>query len=298
MNKFKLYVALATTLWGFTYIVSSTMLPANPWFIGAVRAGLGAIPLLLLAREMPPKAFWPKLIVLGTLNTGLFFGLLFIAAFRLPGGIAGIFQALGPLFSILLVWPLLSHRPTSMKIISLVVGAVGVVLVVLKGGATLDMIGVVAAFGSAFSVALGGVLVQKWGQPMSLSGFTAWQLIIAAIELTVITLVLGDIPAGITAVNGLGLLIVALALTSLPFYLWFKGIQAEGAANVAPFFLLSPIVAFVLDAVVKGIVPTTMQLAGVALVVGGLALNIYAARKTTAKARVQQVELPEHAVID
>jgi len=298
MNKFKLYVALATTLWGFTYIVSSTMLPANPWFVGAVRAGLGAIPLLLLAREVPPRAFWPKLIVLGTLNTGLFFGLLFIAAFRLPGGIAGIFQALGPLFSILLVWPLLSHRPTIMKILSLLVGIVGVVLVVLKGGTALDMMGVLAALGSAFSVALGGALVQKWGQPMSLSGFTAWQLIVAATELSVITLVLGDIPAGITAVNGLGLLIVALALTSLPFYLWFKGIQAEGAANVAPFFLLSPIVAFMLDAIVKGIVPTSMQLAGVALVIGGLILNIYAARKTTAKAHVQQVELPEQAVID
>lgn len=59
-------------------------------------------------------------------------------------------------------------------------------------------------------------------------GFTAWQLIIAAIELGVITLILGDIPATITAVNWLGLAIVALALTSLPFYLWFKGIHAEG----------------------------------------------------------------------
>lgn len=298
MNKFKLAAALATTLWGFTYIISSTMLPANPWFIGAVRAGLGAIPLLLLAREIPPRAYWPKLIMLGTLNTGLFFGLLFIAAFRLPGGVAGIFQALGPLFSILLVWPLLNHRPTSMKIVSLLAGVVGVVLVVLKGGAALDMIGILAALGSAFSVALGGVLIQKWGQPMSLTGFTAWQLIIAAIELGAMTLVLGDIPIGITAVNGLGIVIVALALTSLPFYLWFKGIQAEGAANVAPFFLLTPIVAFVLDAIVKGIVPTSMQLVGVVLVIAGLILNIYAARKTTIRARVQQVELPEQAVID
>ena len=298
MNKFKLAAALATTLWGFTYIISSTMLPINPWFIGAVRAGLGAIPLLLLAREIPPRAYWPKLIMLGTLNTGLFFGLLFIAAFRLPGGVAGIFQALGPLFSILLVCPLLNHRPTSMKIVSLLAGVVGVVLVVLKGGAALDTIGILAALGSAFSVALGGVLIQKWGQPMSLTGFTAWQLIIAAIELSAMTVALGDIPMGITAVNGLGIVIVALALTSLPFYLWFKGIQAEGAANVAPFFLLTPIVAFVLDAIVEGIVPTAMQLAGVVLVIAGLILNIYAARKTTTRARVQQVELSEQAVID
>jgi len=168
----------------------------------------------------------------------------------------------------------------------------------LKGGVALDTIGVLAALGSAISLALGGVLIQKWGQPMSLTGFTAWQLLIASGELGVVALLLGDVPSGLTAINNLGLLLVALVLTSLPFYLWFKGIQVEGAANVAPFFLLTPTVAFVLDALVKGIVPTAMQLLGVALVITGLILNIYAARKTTARARVQQVEMPEQAVID
>jgi len=65
-----------------------------------------------------PGSFWPKLIALGTLNTGLLFALVFIAVLRLPGGVAGTFRAFGPLFSIVLVWPLLGHRPTAMKIAS------------------------------------------------------------------------------------------------------------------------------------------------------------------------------------
>lgn len=297
MKNLSLAAAVATSLWGFTYIVSSTMLPAHPMFIGAVRAIGGAIPLLLIAREFPPLRFWPKLIALGTLNTGLFFGLLFIAAQRLPGGVAGTFQALGPLFAILLVWPMLGHKPTVIKIVSLVIGVVGVGLVVLNGGATIDTIGVLAALGGAMSVALGGVLLQKWGQPMSLAGFTAWQLVVASVELSAVTLIMGDIPTSLSVVNVAGLAIVALALTTVPFLLWFKAIQGVGAAGVAPFLLLTPIVAFVLDIIVRGTVPTLTQSVGVLLVIVGLVVNIYAARATTRAAKVKEVPYPNQAVV-
>ncbi|RYG88322.1 MAG: permease [Alphaproteobacteria bacterium] len=293
---FKLAAAVATGLWGFTYIITTTMLPQHPWFIGAVRAGLGALPLLLLARELPPLRFWPKLIVLGTLNAGLFFGLLFIAALRLPGGVASIFQALSPLFAVALVWPLLGQRPTVMKVAGLLVGLVGVVLVVLKGGAGLDLLGVLAALGCALSVALGGILVQKWGQPMSMAGFTAWQLVVAAVGLGAVALILDDVPVSLTAVNGLGLAILAFGLTSLPFFLWFKAIRKEGAASVAPFMLLTPIIAFVLDAIVRGILPTPLQGLGGLLVIAGLILNIGAGRKNRTKVPVQPVEVSEKAV--
>ncbi len=281
MNSNKLAAAAAASLWGFTYVVSATMLTSDPWFTGAVRALVGALPLLLLARELPPAPFWPRLIVLGTLNTGLFFGLLFIAAFRLPGGVAGTFQALSPLFSAVLVWPLLGHQPTVLGIASLTVGVFGVALVVLQSNAALDPIGIIAALGCAFSIALGGVQLQKWGQPMTLTGFTAWQLIIAGVELSVVAIILGDIPSALTPVNGLGLAIVAFALTSLPFLLWFKALKSEGAAGVAPFLLLTPLVAFALDTLIRGIVPSLFQGVGVVLVIIGLLMNIRARRRLT-----------------
>lgn len=51
----KLSAALATILWGFTYIITTTMLPRNPMSIAAVRAIGDALPLLLIAREFPPR---------------------------------------------------------------------------------------------------------------------------------------------------------------------------------------------------------------------------------------------------
>lgn len=283
LNANKLAAATAASLWGFTYIVSATMLTPDPWFTAAVRALLGALPLLLLSRELPPAHFWPRLIVLGSLNAGLFFSLLFIAAFRLPGGVAGTFQALSPLFSAVLVWPLLGQRPTVLGIVSLAVGVFGVALVVLKSSAALDPLGIAAALGCALSIALGGVLLQKWRQPMTLTGFTAWQLMIAGVELSVVAVMLGDIPASLTPMNGLGLAIVAFALTSLPFVLWFRAIKGEGAAGVAPFLLLTPIVAFALDTLIRNIVPSPLQGLGVLFVIIGLLMNILVGRRPAAR---------------
>ncbi len=276
----KIAAAIATTLWGFTYVVSTTLLPHNPLLIAAVRALGGALALLLFTRQLPVAAWWGKLVVLGTLNAGLFFALLFISALRLPGGVAAIFQMLSPLCIILLGWLILGARPTVLKITSVLIGVAGVSLVVLKGDASIDVIGVAAALGSALSMALGGVLINKWGKPpMSMLSFTGWQLLIAGVELSILALLAKDIPVLITGINFAGFVILALLLTAVPFMLWFKAIASAGAVVVAPFILLVPITAFVLDALVKGFIPTIFQTIGAIIVIAGLLLSQWTPRE-------------------
>jgi probable blue pigment (indigoidine) exporter len=271
----RLAALLAAVLWGFTYIITTTLLPHNPVFLGGVRALGGGLLLLALARQGVPRDYWPKLVALGTLNFGAFFSLLFVGAIRLPGGVAGTFQTLGPLVTILLAWLLLRQAPTMLKIVSILVGAVGVALVNLRGDAGVDGIGVVAALFSVVAGSLGGILINRWGRPegMSLLSFTAWQLLVGGVELLLLAVVSGDLPATITGTNVLGLAVVAVMLTALPFVLWFRAIVALGAASVVPFVLVTPVVAFVLDAVVKGVWPTALQVIGVVLVMVGLLVN-------------------------
>lgn len=277
----KLAALIAAILWGFTYILTTTILPHNPVFLGAVRSFLGGLALLALARQLPLPGSWPKLIVLGTLNFAVFFGLLFVGAIRLPGGIAGTFQTLTPLVAILLAWPLLGQMPKGLQVVSVLVGAIGVALVILRGDAALDAIGVMAAMASVISGSLGAVLINRWQKPaeLSLLGFTAWQLIIGGVELGILALVLGDLPATLTAVNALGLVVLALFITALPFVLWFRAIAGMGAPNTAPFILLTPVVAFILDALIRGVVPSPFQALGVALVIAGLILNQWVGRR-------------------
>lgn len=276
----KLSAAAAAILWGFTYVLTTTWLPPHPLFLAAFRALGGALVLLAIVRCMPPRIWWGRMVVLGTLNAGLFFGLFFVAATRLPGGVAAIFQALTPLAVIFIAWGLLGARPTATKVGSVLLGALGVSLVVLSSHAQLDPLGMAAAIGSMLSIATGGVLLNKWGQPpMPLLGFTGWQLLIAGAELTVVAVLAQDAPAQLDAANVLGLGLLAVALTAVPFALWFGAIERAGAVAVAPFMLLVPVTAFVLDALVKGVQPSGLQVVGAAVVMGGLMLSQRAAGK-------------------
>lgn len=114
---------------------------------------------------------------------------------------------------------------------------------------------------------------------MPLLGFTGWQLLIAGVELSLVAAVAQDVPAQLNAANVLGLGLLAVALTAVPFALWFGAIERAGAVAVAPFMLLVPVTAFVLDALVKGVQPTALQVAGAVLVMGGLMLSQKSAGK-------------------
>ena len=272
MNS-KLSAALAAAIWGTTYIFITATLPQNPVFTAAVRALGGGLPLLVLYHRLPHRAWWGKVILLGTLNCGVFFAFLFIAAERLPGGVAGTLQSLGPIFTVLIAWPLLGESPSAVRLGSVVLGAIGVMLLLTSGSIALDGAGTVAGIGAALSLALGGVLLNRWGRPAPLLVFTAWQLVVGGIELAVLAALTGNVPATVTAQNLLGFAYVGLVGTTVAYALWFHAIEGIGVSAVAPFFLLIPIVAFALDALIRGFVPTMVQALGAAIVLGSLIIG-------------------------
>lgn len=86
--------ALDPAVWGTTYFVTTAFLPADhPLFAALMRALPAGLLGLLIARRLPHGDWWWKTLVLGTLNIGIFFPLLFVAAERLPGGVAATLGA-------------------------------------------------------------------------------------------------------------------------------------------------------------------------------------------------------------
>lgn len=266
--------AICTILWGFSYLLAGRWLPPHPEMAGAVRGIGGAAFLFLLSRELPPANWWGRLIVLGTLNVGLFFGLFFIGAMRLQGGVAAVFQALGPVVVLLLAWLILNRRPTGLQFFAVLLGLVGVAMVVLKDGAAIDGVGVLAMLGCVLAISLGGVMLSRWGSPgISIVSFTAWQLLIGGVELTLVALIIGDFQGPISGLNIFAFVILAVLLTGIPFLLWFRGIEAVGAVAIMPLILLTPVTALVLDAVLLQIMPKPLQILGVVVVIASLMIN-------------------------
>ena len=87
-------------------------------------------------------ALW--VLILGGLNFSLFWWLLFISAYRLPGGVAATVNALQPVFVVALSWTLLGAPLRLGAVGAALGGVVGVALLVVQPGAALDGLGVTA----------------------------------------------------------------------------------------------------------------------------------------------------------
>jgi probable blue pigment (indigoidine) exporter len=259
--------ALGPMSWGTTYVVTTHLLPPDrPLLAGLLRALPAGLLLLALSRELPQGRWIARSAVLGTLNIGLFFALLFLAAERLPGGVAATVGAIQPLLVALLAWPLLGERANRTRLAAAVVGAGGVALLVLKAGAHLDTIGLLAALGATLSMTFGTLLTKRWGRPGSLLAFTSWQLLAGALVLLPAAALIEGAPPTITTNNVLGFAYLTLVGTAGAYVLWFWGLSRMPAAAAAMLPLLSPVVALVAGVAINGEAMTAAQLGGAALV--------------------------------
>lgn len=162
--------AIAPLTWGSTYAVTTQWLPAGePLVTAAVRALPAGLLLLVVTRQLPSGVWWWRAAVLGTLNIGAFFALLFVAAYRLPGGMAAVLGAIQPLIVAGLSVPMMRQRPSRLTLLAGAVGVGGVALVVLQAVVRPDPLGVAAGLGGATAMATGIVLGKRWGRPVGVS---------------------------------------------------------------------------------------------------------------------------------
>ncbi|HLL34410.1 MAG TPA: EamA family transporter [Streptomyces sp.] len=266
-----LLTALAPVSWGTTYAVTSEFLPPDrPLFTGLMRALPAGLALLALARVLPRGVWWGKAAVLGALNIGAFFPLLFLSAYRLPGGLAAVVGSVGPLFVIGLSALLLGQRATARAVLAALAAAFGVSLVVLKAAGALDTLGVLAALGSTASMSAGTVLTKRWGRPDGVGplALTAWQLTAGGLIIAPVAFLVEGAPPALDAPAVGGYLYLSLANTAVAYWLWFRGIGGLTATQVTFLGPLSPLTAAVVGWAALGQTLTPVQLAGMALAFG------------------------------
>lgn len=263
--------ALAPVSWGTTYAVTTEFLPPDrPLFTGLMRALPAGLVLLALVRVLPRGAWWWKATVLGALNIGAFFPLLFLSAYRLSGGMAAVVGSVGPLFVVGLSALLLGQRPTVRNVLTGIVAAFGVSLVVLKAAGALDSLGVLAALASAASMSAGTVLTKRWGRPEGVGplALTGWQLTAGGLLIAPVAVLVEGAPPALDAPALGGYLYLALANTAIAYWLWFRGIGRLTATQVTFLGPLSPLTAAVVGWAALGEALAPLQLTGMALAFG------------------------------
>ncbi|MCD0444478.1 EamA family transporter [Glycomyces sp. A-F 0318] len=267
-TKDLLLTALAPVMWGTTYIVTTEFLPADrPFLTAMLRALPAGLLLILLSRRLPKGAWWWKSAVIGTLNIAAFFALLFIATYRLPGGVAAVAAAVGPLATAGATLLILHQRVRLRTWLLGLAGVGGVALVVLTAEAELDLIGALAGVGGAVSMAVAVVLTKRWGMPEGAgpAALAGWQLTAGGLLLVPLAFATeGAIPA-LTADNLLGYAYLGLVNTALGYWLWFRGIGRLSVVPLSFLGLLSPLTAATVGWLVLGETFTIWQTAGFAV---------------------------------
>lgn len=269
-----LLTATAPAVWGTTYIVTTELLPpGHPLFASLVRALPAGLLAIALTRALPTGAWWWKSAVLGVLNIGAFFPLLFVSAYFLPGGIAATLGAAQPLIVAILVVFILRESVSAWRLSWGVVGVFGVALVVLRSTAALDAAGVAAGLLGAMFMGLGVILTKKWGRPIEVPpmGLAGWQLTAGGLFLLPITLIFEGVPTTIDNTALLGYLWLGLIGGVLTYTLWFSGISRLPVTSVAVLGLLSPLVAAALGMLLLNQTLEAVQVAGFVLALAAIA---------------------------
>lgn len=188
-----------------------------------------------------------------------------------------------PLIVAGLAFLLLREQPTIWRIGWGVAGMGGVAMMVLRGDADYDLVGIVAGIAGAASMASGIVLTKRWGRPagVGLLSFTGWQLAAGGTLLVPLAVVIEGPPPALDASALGGYAWLAIVGTLLAYAMWFHGIGRLPVSAISFLGLLSPATATALGWLVLDQPLTPAQVVGFVVAM----LSVLAAQLTPEAAR-------------
>jgi probable blue pigment (indigoidine) exporter len=260
--------ALTPIIFGTTYLLTTEFLPPGRPLLAGLMRSLPTGLALIIGSPIPPRRWMARFFVLSVLYASGLFPLLFLAAYRLPGGVAAVINSLSPLLVVVISVPLLGTQIRGIQIIAGILGAAGVALLVLRSSARLDAVGLIAMGGAAAMFSVATVLTKRWGRPegMTAIGVTGWTFLFAGLTLLPVTLLVEGLPDHLSARNIGGLIYLVLISGIVAYALWFSGLQRLSASAVTFLTLLNPVTAALLGWVVLDQRLNGWQLVGAVLI--------------------------------
>jgi len=261
-------------LWGSGFLwIKLSLTGLSPVHLTVIRCALGALVLLALARgqRFPrDRTTWRHLVVAAFFCNALPFALFAIGEQTVDSGVAGVLNATTPLWA-LLIGAKGGLRP--IRVAGLLVGFAGVLLIFapwrtagLVSWGAVAILGAAASYAVAFAY-MGRHLVGRSG-PMAIS---AAQML-AATGLSALALPLGGPDPGLTVTAVVAVVVLGVFGTGMTFFLNFRIIADEGATSAATVGYLLPVVSVALGAAVLGEELSARIVAGMVVVLVGVAL--------------------------
>jgi len=294
-----LLVALAF-VWApaFILIRAGLLAGASPFLFAGIRfalaAGIGA--LVALARREP----WPRgrqlgrEIVVGAFALmGGYALLLYWGEQSTPGGYASVMIATAPILSAAFAyWLLPGERFAPRGALALGLGFAGVTLLFVPdlAGPGASPAGAAAELGAALVFSVGSVLLRRWSTPAPGLWVISLQFAAsAALFLPIVAFDAGSERFPLTIVPVVTVVYLAAVSSVLGFVLYFALHQRVGPARANLVSYVNPTVGLLTGLLLLGEVPGPLELAGLALIVAGIA---FVQREGSARTAVQGARPP------
>jgi len=241
-----LELGLLGAIWGASFLfmrVAAKDFGAVP--LVEARLALGSLvllPFLLRARSQFPLKLWPKLAIIGAVNSAIPFLLFAWAAQRAPAGIGAISNAMTVLFTALVGFLFFHEKIGARRSIALVAGFAGVVVLASDKTAGGDQVGWAVAAGAtaSFLYGIGINLVRRHLTglpPAAVASATLGSTAVMMLPFAIATWPTHAIPAK----SWLSVGMLGVVCTGLAFVMYYRLIARIGASRASTVTYLIPV---------------------------------------------------------
>jgi O-acetylserine/cysteine efflux transporter len=284
---------LVAVLWGLNFVaIDFGLHPASgngsngsggaadvpPLLFVAMRFVLVVFPCIFFVRK--PNVSWKAIIGVGLFMSAGQFGLLYLGmALGMPAGLASLVLQAQVLLTVLLAARFLGERPSKRQLTGVVLGVAGLALVAVGRSLVAPVVPLMIVLAAALSWAAGNIIARK-AKAASGLGLVVWSGAVVPLPLAALSLIV-DGPAAVVGTLSnlqpatiLSALYTAIFASLVGYGIWNRLLSLYPSSAVVPFTLLVPVVGMTAAWLLISEVPTTAELAGGLLLLGGVATAV------------------------
>ncbi|HYG45165.1 MAG TPA: DMT family transporter [Bordetella sp.] len=263
-------------VWAGSWVSMKLIVP----YIGAfqfvaVRYLAGSVVLFVLLVVLHrPLAMtpWKLTLLTGVTQTAAFQILVQIALVTGGVGKVSLLAYTMPFWVVVFAWALLGEKPSARHGLGFLLAAAGLVCFLEPWGGMGDVTAVLLALAGGLCWGLGTVLSKRMfdRHAPDLMTFTAWQMLLGGVLTVPAALWVPHAPPQWVWQLWTGMLYIVLVATAAGWLLWLSVVRRVPASIAGLSSLGVPIVATLLAWLILGERPTLIEMAGMALILGGL----------------------------
>ena len=249
----RLGALIAVIFWGMSFVATKAALrEVSPVTVITVRFAIGALLLLLIVRRFPPRDAWPQLALMGFV--GIFFHQM-LQSYALTMTTAvhtGWLIGITPIWSALLAAIVLRERFSPIKILGLLGGFAGALLVITRGDFSAnilalpstrgDLLILVSTVNWAVYSTMGHKTIRRLGPKLATTG----AIVFGGVMLIPFFLVKEgwrELPH-VTSIGWTAILFLGIGCSGLGYLFGYGALEKVEVSRVASLLYLEPLVTF------------------------------------------------------